>query len=171
MPTTAPIAPLVIAGVPSNIRLPLGSRATHVDSDMHNISARLREYDPNVCAVFVEHVDGRAIWSICETDRTGRMTLVFRVGPGCAIDALDGRVIQRLQYLQSVPLAERARQLEAECLRDAEARREHEREKLYEDIGGSFYSNLHKCGFISSPRSESMVPTNKTARRAGRKIT
>ncbi len=171
MPTLAPVTPLVIAGVPSNIRLPKGSRGTHIDSDMYDISSRLRELDGSLFVSLIEHADGRAMWAVCETDRAGVESLIFRVGPGCEIDELDGRVIAKLNYIRSVPAGERARKLQAELDREAESKREHEREQMYDQMGSSFYNNLIKCGFVHTPKAESIRPLNSTARRAGRRMT
>ncbi len=162
--------PLVINGVPSNIRLPEGSRATHVDSDLYAISDRLRELDPSLFINLLEHTDGRAVWAVCETDRAGRASLIFRVGAGCEVEVLDGRVIEKINYIRRVPAAERMARLERELAREREAREADELDKLYESFGGTLYDNLFRCGFVMTPKSESRTPQNKTARRAGRRI-
>lgn len=163
--------PLVIAGVPSNIRLPPGSRATHVDSDMHSISSRLREIDPNLFVALIEHADGeQAVWAVCETDRTGVESLVFRVGPGCQIDALDQRVITHIEWIRRIPADQRAREIQKQLDIEEVARADTERDTMYEKMGGSLYDNLFKCGFVMTPKPESYRPLNRTARRAGRKI-
>lgn len=170
MPSSPAVAPLIVAGVPTNITLPVGSRGTHVDSDLHDIAARIAEIDSALRLVLLEHVDGRAVWAVTEVDRRGVESLVFRIGPGCEIDALDGRVIDKLQWIRRIPASERAAKIERELAAEAAAREEHSREKLYEDMGGSFYNNLFKCGFVTTPKPESLRPLNKTARRAGRRI-
>ncbi len=169
MPSLAP-TPLVISGVPSNIRLPPGSRGTHVDSDMYDISSRLRELDPNLFIALLEHVDGGAVWAVCETDRAGVESLCFRVGPGCAIDALDLRVINHVEWLMRVSPADRMAAIQHELDREAKHRADDEREEMYEKMGGSLYDNLFKCGFVMTPKPESYRPLNATAKRAGRRI-
>lgn len=163
-----PVSSLIVAGVPTNLRLPEGSRLTYVDGDMHDICARIRELDDTLSIVLMEHVNGGAAFAITERDRSGREALIFRVGEGCEIDALDQRVIDKLNYIRSVPAGERARQLDAELQREAEARRVEESETLYEKIGSSFYDNLFACGFVHTPKAMSVRPLNATAKRAGR---
>ncbi len=165
-----PIAPIIINGVPSNIRLPEGSRASHVDSDLHNISGRLRELDGNLFLALIEHVGGDAIWAVCETNREGVETLVFRVGPGCEIDALDGRVIEKLNYIRSVPVHERIARLEREIDAEREAKHAEGLERLYDSWGGDLYDGLFRYGFVNEQRPESVRKLNKTAKRAGRRI-
>lgn len=164
------IAPLVIAGVPTNIRLPAGSRGTHVDSDMFDISQRLAAIDPALRIDLLEHVDGRAVWAVNEEALDGSIQLIMRVGPGCAIDELDGRVVARINWIRRIPAGERARVLERELQAEAAYRAVQERERLYDSIGGTFYDGLHRFGFIQTPKPESVRPLNKTARRAGRRI-
>ncbi len=169
MPTLAP-TPLVIAGVPSNIRLPEGSRGTHISSDLFDISARLREIDTALFIILLEHVNGQAVWAVCETDRAGVESLVFRVGPGCEIDELDQRVVDKINYIRRVPANERMRLLQRDLDREADAKRDDERERMYEQMGSTLYDNLFKCGFVMTPKPESRTPQNATARRAGRRL-
>ncbi len=163
-------SPIVIAGVPSNIRLPPGSRGTHVDSDMHDISSRLREIDPALFVALLESEDGRAVWAVCETARDGVESLIFRVGPGCAIDALDQRVITRIEWIRRVPASTRAAQLQAELDRENVAREADKAERLYDRIGGNLYNNLFKCGFVKTPNPRSVTPLGATAKRHGRTL-
>lgn len=169
MPSTP--SALVIGGVPSNLVLPEGSRATHVDNDLHDICSRLRELDPNLRLALVEHVNGNAIWAVTEVDRTGTESLVFRVGPNCELEELDARVITKIEWIRRIPAQERLAQIERDIERERAAAAEARSEKLYEDMGSKFLSDLYKCGFVHDPNPRSMVPTNKTARRAGRRIT
>lgn len=168
--SSAPIAPIAIAGVPSNIRLPEGSRATHVEADLLHISDRLRELDGDLSLILLEHVDGQACWAICETDRQGVESLVFRVGPGCEIDALDARVIEKLNYLRSVPLHDRLRRLESEIDRERAQQHQDKLDGMYEKWGGKLYDALFRCGFVHDQRPESVRKLNATAKRAGRSI-
>jgi hypothetical protein len=164
-----PVSSLVIDGVPTNIRLPEGSRATHVDSDLYGIAERIRELDPRYTLSLIEHVDGSAIWAVCEPDLSGVEHLIFRVGPGCEIDALDDRVIKRLEFLRFVPLERRYEEAAREAARQVKVRRAEQSERMYAALGAPMYSQLARLGFVDTPRSESMRPTNATARRAGRR--
>lgn len=169
---TPPITNLIINGVPSNIRLPQGSRATHVESDLHDIAARLLDLGPpRLSLELLEHVDGAAVWAVCETSLDNIESLVFRVGPGCHIDALDGRVIERVQFLRAVPVSERLKIIEADIDRERERRHQDASEALYEKLGAPMYANLARLGFTGAPRVENIRPQNKTARRAGRRMT
>lgn len=167
--TSPPVSPLIINGCPSNIRLPEGSRATHVESDLHDIAGRLLELGPpRLHLELLEHADGRAVWAVCETDESGVEYLVFRVGKDCEIDALDGRVIERVQYLRHVPLNERLAHCERQIENERKAREAAKAEQMYDNLGSTLYSNLARLGFIDT-RVESLRPQNATARRAGRK--
>lgn len=165
-----PPSALILDGIPSNLLLPEGSRATHVENDLHEICARLRELDPNLRLALIEHVNGNAIWAVMEIGRDGQEHLVVRVGPGCALDALDARVITHIEWIRRIPAAERLATIERELARERESAAADRSEKLYEDMGSEFLSNLYKCGFVHGPNPRSMVPSNKTARRAGRRI-
>lgn len=170
--TSPPVSPIAIAGVPTNIRLPDGSRATHVESDLYNIAERLLELGaPRLSLALLEHVDGGAVWAVMETDESGVERLVFRVGKGCEITELDGRVVERVQFLRAVPVSTRLRILEAEIDAERKGREADKAEDMYERLGGPMYSQLARLGFIDTPRTESMRPQNATARRAGRRQT
>lgn len=161
---------LTVAGIPSNIILPEGSKAQFVESDLYDICERIRELDENLRVVVLEHVDGRAVFAITEIDRQGNVNLVMRIGPGCKIDALDGRVIDHLNWIRAIPADVRAAQIEKEIAAERAYADEQKAEKLYEDMGQTLYDNLFKCGFVMTPRPESRTPTNATARRHGRSI-
>lgn len=165
-----PSSPIIINGVPSNIRLPEGSRATHVESDLYAISERLRELDGDLFLAMLETPSGEVGWAVCETDRQGTEALIFRVGPGCEIDELDGRVIKKLNYLRSVPLKERIARLEKEIDRERAAAHADKIDGMYESFGGDLYDALFRCGFVHDQRPESVRKLNATAKRAGRRI-
>ena len=160
---------LVIDGRPSNLRVPpeLGAHFM-VDGDMYGICARLREYSASHGMRLAIGVLPPEHFAIMEEGPDGKDRLVFRVGPGCEIDELDGRVIDKLNYIRTVPAAQRLRDMEREIDRERLAREDEQREKMWANLGAPLYANLAKCGFISTPRPESYRPQNKTARRAGR---
>lgn len=165
-----PPSALILDGIPSNLLLPEGSRATHVENDLHEICARLRELDPNLRLALIEHVNGNAIWAVMEIGRDGQEHLVVRVGPGCALDALDARVITHIEWIRRIPAADRLATIERDIARERESAAADRSEKLYEDMGGQFYRNLHELGFIQGARTESYNRLTKGARRAGRSI-
>lgn len=160
---------VIIDGRPTNLRLLPEYAHAFIDGDLYDICGRLRAYSVSYgVSMSVVQIDPTH-FAICETDARGVENLVFRVGPGCEIDALDGRVIDKLNYIRSVPAGERLRQMEAEFGREKAHREEQNREKMWDRLGAPLYANLAKCGFISTPRAESLRPLNKTARRAGRR--
>lgn len=160
---------LIIDGLPSNLSLPEGSRATHVEHDLHDICARLRELDPSLRLCLLEHVNGQAVWAVTEIDRTGTESLIVRVGPGCQLDALDARVITHIEWIRRIPAEERLAQIERDIERDRAAAAAEASEKLYENMGSKFYRDLHELGFIQGARTESYNRRTKGAQRAGRR--
>ena len=160
---------IFIDGVPTNLVLPEGSRATHVENDLHDISSRLRELDPNLRLCLLEHVNGDAVWAVTEIDRTGQESLVVRVGPGCQLDALDARVISHIEWIRRIPAEERLAQIERDIARERAAAEEAKSEAMYEGMGSEFYRNLHELGFIQGARTESFNRRTKAAQRAGRR--
>lgn len=160
---------LIVDSRPTNLRLLNEYRHAFLDGDLLDICGRLREYSASHGQrISVVQIDPTH-FAICETDARGVENLVFRVGPGCDIDALDGRVIDKLNYIRTVPVGERLRRLEAEFEREKLAREEEQTEKMWANLGAPMYASLARCGFIDVPRRESMRPLNNTARRAGRR--
>lgn len=166
-----PISPngLIVGGLPTNLVLPEGSRATHVESDLHDICARLRELDGNLRLCLIEHVDGRAIWSVNEITREGAEELIFRIGPGCELEELDARVITKVEWIRRIPAAERLAQIEKDIAIERESAAAEASERLYENMGSKFYSDLHRLGFVQGARTESLNKRNRAAQRAGRR--
>lgn len=162
------MASMVIAGQPSNIHLPDGSRATHVEHDLLCIAERLYELDERLRIDLLEHVDGRAVWAINEETQAG-IDLIMLVGPGNKFTELDGRVIEHIEWLRRFSSQERAAML----IKDIEAANAKalvdEREQMWEELGPKFYSALHSCGFLTTARPESYNRLNRTATRAGRR--
>ena len=134
---------LVAAGAPSNLRSSFGHL---VESDVFDICKRIKEIDPNLL-VYVMPEASRKRWSIVENCRDGVERFVFHT------DELDGRVIEKLQYLLRVPFSERfdaAERLEAKA---QEEQKQRELDQLYETIGAPMLRDLDRCGFIQRPRS------------------
>lgn len=160
---------LIVDSRPTNLRLLNEFQHAFIDGDVLDICGRLREYSAgHGQRISVVQIDPTH-FAICETDARGVDNLVFRVGPGCDIDALDGRVIDKLNFIRTVPVGERLRRMEAEFDREKIAREAEQSEKLWDNLGAPLYANLARCGFIDTPRRESLRPLNNTARRAGRK--
>lgn len=150
---------LLPAGLaPSNLRLRASVKAMYVTHDMFDIAKQMREIDRRLYAVQLAE-DDEANYAIMEHCDDGVERLVFRV------DALDGRVLERLRYLMAVPLHERLAAIEAEERAFEAARREAEREDLYERVGGPMRHELARCGF-TGPMPESYRLMNATARRS-----
>lgn len=166
--TSSRVSALVLDGLPTNLMLPEGSRATHVENDLHQICDRLKELDGSLRLALIEHVNGSAVWAVMEIGRDGVEHLVVRVGPGCQLDALDGRVIEHIEWIRRIPAAERLATIEKNIAREQEYARKQASEKLYEDMGASFYKSLHDCGFIDT-RRESYNKRSRAAQRAGRR--
>ncbi len=145
---------------PLNLSLPPSAKVTSVDGDLYNICERIREIDPSLRVVLLEH-DPTDTWSyaIMEDCADGECRLVFKV------KELDARVVTKLQRMMKIPFAQRYAEAEAECFKfEAE---EHERslEELYEKIGGPMLRELEQCGFIDG-RGVSYAKRNRAARRA-----
>lgn len=144
------------------MRLPVGGHGAQVDSDLYGICERLREYDPNVRVTLLTQ-DALFAWSVGEVGPDGVLREILRT------KELDGRIIDRLNYIRSVPVEERVKAIEADYDRERAAREEHESEDLYDKIGGGIYDNLFRCGFSHQPKPMSVRPLNRAARRAGRR--
>lgn len=164
------LSSLVIAGsTPTNFRLPRGSRADYVTSDVYDICNRLKAIDPRLSVIQLSHVDGRKAYAISDQGPDGVERLVFRVGPGCEIDELDARVITKIEWIRRIDVKDRQAQLEKELAKEKADREEDGREGLYDKIGGKWYDALYAGGFTGSAKPMSVRPLGPTARRAGRK--
>ena len=154
---------LVLNSIPTNLRLPDGVRAQHIESDLYGICERLKEYDSAMSIVMLQQGD-LVRWAIMERGPDGVERQV------CRVKELDARVLDDVRKMAAIPLKERMRIIEAEI---AEERRQRDiiaDEELYEKIGGSFYDNLYKCGFTHNAKPMSVRPLGPAAKRAGRKV-
>lgn len=155
--------PELILDVPTNLRLPPGTKARHVDSDMWNICERLREYDPRMSIIMLEYAAG-VRWAIMERGPDGVDRMV------CRVKELDARVIDECRRMAAIPADERLKVLEAEIAKERAQADTDAQDALYEKIGGGFYDGLYASGFTQSAKPMSVRPLNRAARRAGRKI-
>lgn len=162
--------PLLVAGLPTNLRLPEGSCLAYVDSDLHDICGRIAEITPQLRVVVAQDPEGVTAFVITElvTRATGPAEeLVLRVGPGCEIDALDGRVIDRINFIRHFTPAERAAEIDKQIARDEVAREAAQAELLWEKLGAPMYRQMSPLGFTHDTRVE-QIPTLTKARQRAR---
>lgn len=126
---------------PSNLHLRPSVKARFVDGDMFDICERLAEVDPTLYIVELAEGDD-AVYAIMEACLDGQQRLV------CKVDALDGRVIQRVQKLLFVPFEHRLAAIEAENEKFEREHHENILERQYEQIGAAFQRQLWHDGFI-----------------------
>jgi hypothetical protein len=136
---------------PSNLALPNDTRTRMIGSDMFDICKRIADVSPNLYVVVHEKPDGSLLhYSIMEKCADGVQRLALNVGPGKSIDALDGRVIERLKYMLHVPLSKRLDAIEKMEDKDKADEKERSLEELYEKIGRRMHWQLEHDGFIDS---------------------
>lgn len=127
---------------PDNMDKNFGERVEH---DMFMISDRVKELDPNLFIVF--HEDREELpYVIMEIGRDGNEHYVF------GTDVLDGRVIEKLEYLLHVPFEYRFAEAEKEEAKAKADREAYEHEKLYEEVGAPMLPLLLKTGAIDTRR-------------------
>ncbi len=155
---------LVVQGVPSNIVLPQGAKPlAEVHGDVYGICERLREYDPNMRVVPVEDSGDGIHFIIAEVGSDGDLREVMPVRE------LDGRLIERLRYLASVPATQRMQEIQRQLDKDRADREAEEAARLYDTIGGPMRSAIFRAGFSHQPDPVSRPLLNATAKRAGRR--
>lgn len=128
---------------PSNMDTRFGNLVEH---DLYMIAERIKEVDPSLFIVFHEEREDASKYVVMEKCEDGVDRMVFRT------DALDGRIIEKLQYLRHVPFERRLAEAERT---EAQAKASHEsyqREKMYEEIGAPMLPLLLKTGAIDSRR-------------------
>ena len=130
---------LIVPATPANFRR-YGN--TPITSDVYHICERLREIDPSLYVYPLDPPVGDKHFSIVEKCRDGVERLVFRA------PALDGRIIEHVEYLLHVPFERRFKEAEALADKlDAEAR-EQEMNEFVEAQAGPMWTELERCGFI-----------------------
>lgn len=131
---------------PTNLLLPEGTQSFVVEQDLYDICSRIRQEVDGGERLFVvlhEPPTGAPYFTIMERGDDG----VERVAIP-RIDELDGRVIERLQYILRVPLSQRIDEFEkAEAIAEAK-RKENEADELYERLGRPMWGQLEHDGFI-----------------------
>jgi hypothetical protein len=136
---------------PSNLVLPNDTRTRMIDSDMYGICRRIAEVSRRLYVVVHEKPDGSLMhYSVMENCNDGVQRLALNVGPGRPIDALDARVIERLEYMQRIPLSKRLDAIEKMEEQDKIDEKERSLEELYEKMGRQMHWQLERDGFIDS---------------------
>lgn len=154
--------------VPSNLRLREGTSVKLVTRDLFHIADRVREISDRlyILELAEDSAEGQKFGlAIMEHTPDRGDYLVFRLPVG----DLDGRVLDRLRYMMSVPLHTRLAILDKEREKWEHEREETALEELWENMGGQMWVDLEKYGFVDG-RGVSYRPMNPTARRAGRKM-
>lgn len=150
---------------PSNVQ---GRFGAWVDSDVFHIAERCKELNPNLRIQTLDPpitINGeQRNFAIVEmTGADGSYELVYRA------PALDGRVIEYLEYLLQVPFEKRF--AEAERLADKQnaAMREAELDTFTEEFAHEFRGQLARNGFITHTGTSYPLRGRAAARaRAGR---
>lgn len=144
---------------PDNLRVPLGSRAHLVESDVYHICERLREIDPNLYLYAldppVEFGDKTYRWSVNEFCGDGVERLVARY------EELDARIIENILYLAHVPFEKRLAEAERIEAQNEADNKQAELEELYERFGGPMRHQLFHDGFADSPTSYRKIPKRR----------
>lgn len=157
-------ADLIVNGVPTNLLLPPGVHARHVDKDVFDICARLKEYDPNLRVIVIGEPGGASAFAIMEVGPDGVERLVMRSA------TLHAGLISECQRMVKIPLKDRMAAIDAANKKAQDAREDEMIDALYENVGTKMYSELFRSSLASTPRPESYRPLGKAARRAGRKV-
>lgn len=131
---------------PSNLNLRPSVKVRYIESDLYDICRRIQEISPNLFILELEEGD-TASFAIMEHCRDGVERLVYKV------EELDGRVVERLRYLMSVPLMERIEAANREEHKFEEDRKEAELEHLYETLGGPMHTQMVHDGFSLGNKS------------------
>jgi hypothetical protein len=135
---------------PNNLHYAPGVKATLVESDMFDICKRVQEISPRLFILLL-HDDNNAKFAIMEKCQDGVDRLVMKR------DVLDGRVVERLQFLMKVPLAARMDALEKEEARLQAHANEKASDELYERLGAPMLRQLRHDGFADDPVSRPTV--------------
>lgn len=150
--------------VPTNLLLPQGSQTFLVEQDLYGICERIgREVEGGDRLTVVMHSlpSGETYFTIMEKCADG----VERVAIP-RIDELDGRVIERLQYLLRVPLSARLADAERVEAANAADAKEQELDDLYENFGRPMLTQLEHDGFTQRPTSYPKLGVASNGRRA-----
>lgn len=127
---------------PNNLDTRFGDIVEH---DLYMIAERVKEVDPSL--FIVKHPERpEQPYAIIERCADHVDRLVFRT------DTLDGRIVEKLQYLLNVPFEKRFAEAEAKEAQAKASAEAAEREHMYETIGAPMLPLLLKTGAIDSRR-------------------
>ena len=135
---------------PENLLLSGGQKSMLVESDVFDICERVREIDPNLFIVTLDHpVHEPYRFAVMENcpDNCARMVKRY--------EELDARVIDDLRYFAAKPLPERLREIERNEDKEKAEMHERELEEMYDAFGGAMWSQLDHDGFIAGGRGVS----------------
>lgn len=146
---------LILPGVtPANLRLGGPFKSTMITSDVFNICERLAELNPRLEIHFLwdERKGGDSGYVVMERISHDESQVVFKTRQ------LDGRTVEQVRYLLSVPFAERFAQ--SQKILDKLAKDEHEAEldELYERLGAPMLRQLFHDGFIDGAKPNANLP-------------
>jgi hypothetical protein len=150
--------------VPTNLLLPGGTKSFVVSDDLYDICSRIREEIDGGNRLFVvlhEEPNGTQYYTIMERSDDG----VERVAIP-RVEELDGRVLERLRYILSVPLEKRLAELERlESIAEDKAV-DDELEELYDRMGRPMLTQLEHDGFIQRSTSYAKAGVASRGKRA-----
>lgn len=110
-----------------------------VESDVFDICNQVKAIDPNLKVIWFDREDDPYV--VMETSADGVERMV------CKADALDGRLITKLQYLLHVPFEKRFEEIEKANTAFEAAKAEEQMEELYERVGRPMWTQLEHDGF------------------------
>src|ERR1051326_5675330 len=127
---------LLVAGVPSNLRMPAGSSAIPVESDLYDICGRLKEISERLFVVVLDppqpllgHPGRFANFAIMQHCEDGVERLFFKV------EYLDQRVLDKAREYVFTPLEERLNKIEREERKLEQDQLQDQLDDLYERMG------------------------------------
>lgn len=134
----------LILNRPDNVWGRFGQYVTH---DVFHIAERLQEISPNLFIQALPETQqfGEHMWNFAIIEWVPRATppeqLVYRT------EALDGRIIEHVEYLRRVPLSVRLREMERIEEKRKEEDQQRELDELYDRMGRAMWYQLEHDGF------------------------
>lgn len=138
---------VTIPFMPSNMIVPPELRGVHVEGDVYDICARIREISAKLYVIPLLNDPNGHRYVIVEKCADGVDRTVVKV------HELDQRVVAHLQKLMAQPLSERLAEIERTERRLEAQEKENQLDDLYERIGRPMWTDLERCGFITRPVS------------------
>ena len=146
---------------PSNLHLRSSTKTRYVDSDMFDICHRLAAISPRLYIFELTEKDDSAyvIMESCD-DLVQRTVLKLPKN-----QALDARVLERVQYMLNVPFDKRYAAVEKENAKYEADHHDNLMENMVENMAGQFRKQLEHDGFAQRNTS---YPLRGPKQRAGR---